>query len=111
MGWAFGRGRHPRTGAPRDIGYGVRAVCDQPKCRTRIDRGLYYYCGDRLTVEGGGDHGCGGYFCAKHLSFHICEGDGENDLSVKGQFCPTCIADIVRDHTEECAACREAAAV
>lgn len=48
----------------RPIGYAVSAVCDHKSCHTKIDRGLSFVCGD---MHGGGDHGCGKYFCTKHL--------------------------------------------
>ena len=49
----------------RDIGYGVPAWCDQPKCNEKIDRGLSYRCGDFHS-----DNGCGMFFCEKHLYGH-----------------------------------------
>lgn len=51
----------------RDIGYGVPSICDFPKCNEKIDRGLSYVCGSEPY---GGDHGCGLFFCSKHLYFH-----------------------------------------
>ena len=51
----------------RDIGYGVPAICDHPKCDKKIDRGISYVCGGEAY---GGDHGCGLYFCESHLYFH-----------------------------------------
>lgn len=59
MGWSIGWDRHWQ----RDIGYGVPAYCDHPKCNEVIDRGLAYVCGSEPK---GGDHGCGLYFCAQH---------------------------------------------
>lgn len=57
----------------RPIGYGVDATCDYPGCEEEIDRGLAHVCG-RMH---GGDNGCGGYFCHKHLYFgfpnQMCE--------------------------------------
>ena len=44
----------------RDIGYGVPAYCDNPKCNKEIDRGLSYVCGGEAF---GGEKGCGLYFC------------------------------------------------
>lgn len=58
MGWASG------TDRGRQVGYSVSATCDQPECKVGIDRGLYFCCGG---MHGGGEHGCGGYFCAAHL--------------------------------------------
>ena len=62
MGWSIG---YDSTWK-RDIGYGVPAICDQPGCRKKIDRGLSYVCGG---VPYGGEEGCGLFFCAKHLSY------------------------------------------
>lgn len=60
MTWSVGFDERWR----RDIGYGVPAVCDYPGCETVIDRGLDYVCGG---APYGGKHGCGLYFCARHL--------------------------------------------
>lgn len=62
MGWAF---YEDYKGRP--IGYGVEAVCDEPGCDTKINRGLSYCCGD---MPGGGELGCGEYFCSKHLKYY-----------------------------------------
>lgn len=48
----------------RDIGYGVPAYCDHPKCTAEIDRGLSHVCCD--SEPHGGERGCGLYFCEKH---------------------------------------------
>lgn len=69
MGWSIGYDGHWN----RDIGYGVPATCDYPKCRHRIDRGLSYVCGGEPY---GGDHGCGLFFCEKHLVW----GDKQEDI-------------------------------
>lgn len=67
----------------RWIGYGVVAYCDHPKCNEEIDRGLGYVCG---SDPYGGEHGCGLYFCEKHLfsdSDHkvfVCEKCCKDDL-------------------------------
>ena len=61
MSWAIGFD----SGWQRDIGYGVPAYCDHPRCRARIDRGLSYVCGGEPY---GGAKGCGLYFCYEHLS-------------------------------------------
>lgn len=63
MGWSYGIGPAGRH-AGEEIGYGVDAICDEPGCDTRIDRGLAYACGDQ---HGSSDTSCGGYFCATHL--------------------------------------------
>lgn len=60
MGWAVGYD----TKWHRDIGYGVPATCDHPGCGAGIDRGLSYVCGSEPF---GGEHGCGLYFCARHM--------------------------------------------
>jgi hypothetical protein len=62
MGWSIGFDDNWK----RDIGYGVPAVCDHPKCQAEIDRGLSYVCGGEPY---GGDLGCGLYFCSAHLYF------------------------------------------
>lgn len=59
MGWQIGYING------RDVGYGVPAKCDHPKCDEDIDRGLSYICGD----IGGVDYGCGLYFCENHRTF------------------------------------------
>ena len=76
MGWSIGFDENWE----RDIGYGVPAWCDHPNCWKRIDRGLAFVCGGEPY---GGKHGCGLFFCEKHLhymdtphgddSFQACE--------------------------------------
>lgn len=53
----------------RDVGYGVPSVCDHPSCSAEIDRGLGYICGGDI---GGGENGCGLFFCGKHLYPVLC---------------------------------------
>lgn len=60
MGWAVGYDIQWK----RDVGYGVPAICDHPKCNEEIDRGLAYVCGGEPY---GGDFGCGLHFCGSHL--------------------------------------------
>jgi len=60
MGWSIGFDSNWN----RDIGYGVPATCDYPRCGEAIDRGLGYVCGGEPY---GGEHGCGLYFCGEHL--------------------------------------------
>lgn len=60
MGWSIGTGNDGR-----DIGYGVPAHCDQPRCSALIDRGLSYVCG--MINTDGEDRGCGLHFCSTHL--------------------------------------------
>lgn len=62
MGWEIGFDDNWN----RDIGYGVPAECDHPRCKKTIDRGLSYVCGGEPY---GGDKGCGLYFCQKHLAY------------------------------------------
>lgn len=62
MGWDIGYDENWK----RWIGYGVPAYCDQPTCRSVIDRGLSYVCGGEPY---GGEHGCGLFFCEKHRHF------------------------------------------
>lgn len=65
MGWSVGE----HDG--RDIGYGVPAICDHPKCNARIDRGLAYVCCDQMPY--GGEKGCGRFFCYDHADYrHRC---------------------------------------
>ena len=75
MGWSIGYDSNWQ----RDIGYGVIAYCDHPKCNETIDRGLAYVCGSQPY---GGEQGCGLYFCAKHL-FYGRSKEAE-------QLCPKC---------------------
>lgn len=65
MSWSIGFDRH----WDRDIGYGVPAYCDHPRCHAEIDRGLAYVCGGEPY---GGDKGCGLYFCASHGGGFLC---------------------------------------
>lgn len=62
MGWSIGYDEDWK----RDIGYGVPAVCDHPKCNADIDRGLSYVCGSEPY---GGEHGCGLHFCEEHRDY------------------------------------------
>jgi hypothetical protein len=65
----------------RPIGYANEATCDQDGCEAQIDRGLAYVCGN---MHGGGDLGCGKYFCAPHL---ICV---ETKYGECDQLCQAC---------------------
>lgn len=60
MGWSLG---YDNTWK-RDIGYGVPATCDHPRCSAKIDRGLSYVCCE--AQPHGGETGCGLYFCSEH---------------------------------------------
>lgn len=68
MGWQVGYDSNWK----RDIGYGVPAICDRPRCGTAIDRGLSYVCGSEPF---GGERGCGLYFCEQHLTGFRKDGD------------------------------------
>lgn len=59
MGWSIGYDDRWK----RDIGYGVPAVCDHPRCNNEINRGLSHVCGEEPY---GGERGCGLFFCSKH---------------------------------------------
>ena len=74
MSWSIGYDEKHR----RDIGYGVPAECDHPDCKKEINRGLSYVCGGEPY---GGEHGCGLYFCADHLTYN------EDDIPL----CDRCI--------------------
>ena len=73
MGW----GHCGTDDEGRPIGYAVEATCDQEGCGALIDRGLSYVCG---SMHGGGNHGCGRYFCTKHL----------HCVSAEDQLCVLC---------------------
>ena len=78
MGWSIGYDNNWE----RDIGYGVPAFCDFPKCEKLIDRGLAYVCGSEPY---GGEYGCGLYFCPEHFSYRKPRGQ---DYIV--HICPRC---------------------
>jgi hypothetical protein len=90
MGWSLGFDSNWN----RDIGYGVTAYCDHPKCNEEIDRGLSYVCGGEPY---GGEVGCGLFFCDDHLSGWSRQGR---------RVCPRCAASkrpykrIKPDHPE-----------
>ena len=75
MGWGNGISM-----SGRDIGYNIKAKCEEFGCAKDIDRGLAYACGD--NHEAGEDY-CEGYFCYDHLM-----------ITPKGQRCPTCAIKI-----------------
>lgn len=64
MGWSCGWDSNWN----RDIGYGVPALCDHPRCNAKIDRGLSYVCCGQEPYGGYGEPGggCGLYFCGEH---------------------------------------------
>lgn len=69
------------------VGYAVEAVCDLEGCDKKIDRGLAYCCGD---MHDGGEHGCGGYFCGKHLFYS----------SSPESLCSDCLKAWEREHPD-----------
>lgn len=54
----------------RPIGYTHEAICDEPGCDVKIDRGLSYACGGMHGVNG---VDCENYFCEDHLYYHVKE--------------------------------------
>ena len=78
MSWAIGYDNNWK----RDVGYGVPAVCDLPKCNKEIDRGLSFVCG---SDPYGGEYGCGLYFCEEHFRYRKPHGSDSNV-----QLCPYC---------------------
>lgn len=83
MGWS-----HGYNAEGREVGYAVEAVCDEDGCDVKIDRGLYYCCGD---MHGGGEYGCGRYFCGGHLFFAAPEGTVCGECAKN--YCPECNSD------------------
>lgn len=82
MGWSYGFVNG------RDVGYGVPAICDLPGCDKEIDRGLAFICGGDI---GGGEHGCGLFFCGTHLLFCNIENEyGERPP----QLCDVCLVNF-----------------
>lgn len=75
MGWGTGQNK-----SGREVGYLVKSPCDEAGCATEIPLGVESACGG---MHDGGDHGCGGYFCEKHLRYH-------DDLEVS--LCAKCFA-------------------
>lgn len=76
MGWAVGFDPNWK----RDIGYGVPALCDHPRCNKEIDRGLAYVCGSDVY---GGSHGCGLFFCGDHLQYRTPRGEDRVVMNCK----------------------------
>jgi len=75
----------------RFSGYEVPAPCEQPKCKTEIDRGIERICGDS---PGGGEFGCGLAFCDSHMAWPESE-----DGNLPRVLCERCIA-VVDDGAE-----------
>ena len=82
MGWSIGYD----SNWDRDIGYGVPAYCDFPGCGAEIHRGLSYVCGGEPY---GGEHGCGLYFCGKHLRWSAHHFRCDRCAQGKRAFTPT----------------------
>lgn len=78
MGWSVGFVNG------RDVGYAVPAICDFPKCKVNIDRGLSYVCGG---LGGEAEFGCGLYFCSKHLRTYE---RNNNSQEISPQLCERC---------------------
>ena len=60
----MGYGVYWENAHQRFAGYGVPCLCEHPGCSKEINRGLGCLCGD---APGGGETGCGLYFCGEHL--------------------------------------------
>lgn len=86
MGWGY-CGINSITG--EEMGYAVTGKCSFSGCNTEIDHGLSYVCGG---MHEGGVHGCGRYFCSKHLT-QIWD---ELIETVDSQVCDSCRADYER---------------
>jgi hypothetical protein len=69
----------------REAGYGVDSICDENGCTEKIDRGLWYLCGE---TPGDNEHGCGGYFCGEHLLMGYMQAGKYH--SAPHQMCPRC---------------------
>lgn len=100
MSWSIGYDKF----WSRDIGYGVPAKCDHPKCDVEIDRGLSYICGG----EPDGAYGCGLFFCEEHLMYvlgdgvcspQICEKCADNDGEL---FAPSPDVPVWNEHKLTC---------
>lgn len=60
-------GINPVTGDK--MGHNHRGLCMHPGCYKVVDHGLSHACGGD---HGGGDIGCGKYFCYDHLYWNLC---------------------------------------
>lgn len=77
----------------REAGYGVTAVCDQPGCAVRIDRGLGCLCGFRPDGHRGPEEpGCGRYFCGRHEHDHGCTNPECEDCEYDSTMFPPVLA-------------------
>ncbi len=91
MSWA--RGTAWFRGKERDVGYAVRAKCDHPGCKARIDRGLSFRCGDSYFSS---EYGCGGFFCARHRGDLITHQDGALTNN-----CSECTAAFIKGYSAD----------
>lgn len=64
-------------------GYGVPAICEHPKCKEEIDRGVSYACGGEPFSE----YGCDRYFCGKHLNYTYFDPEKENRICKHEEDC------------------------
>lgn len=88
MGYAVYDDRNHRN---RFAGYGVPAICDHPDCSKKIDRGLYYACGEGNFLEY-----CGLHFCDSHLESARVHGDPDDPEEEEGDYlwlCERCAVD------------------
>lgn len=97
MGWGT-CGRNPLTGEM--MGYCYSGECTKPDCEKVINHGLSYVCGG---MHGGGEWGCGRYFCADHLHSLWFENQALDDYMTGGteydchdrQVCSFCYNEMV----------------
>jgi hypothetical protein len=68
MGWGY-CGVNTDTG--EEMGYTVKGVCHHIDCHTDINHGLGCLCGN-MHQSG---QTCGHYFCGKHLTFGVIDGE------------------------------------
>lgn len=88
MGWG-----HGYNSAGEEIGYLVEAVCSEPGCDEKIDRGLAYTCGGLQGHDTAGGLPCGGAFCGTHL-YYIIREDDEPEAPVHDAVCKRCLERI-----------------
>lgn len=56
-------------------GYGVPSICEHPRCKEEIDRGMAYACGGEPFSE----RGCDRYFCEKHREYNSFDENGDKN--------------------------------
>lgn len=81
MSWA-----HGKLPSGEEVGYAVPGTCEHPGCAASIDKGLAHVCGG---MHEGGEHGCGRYFCPRHLTFAVNPVTGYI-IRDAGQVCMKC---------------------